>query len=190
MEGTKCGEKYCSTMFPGINVSFTQLYAYTMTSTGNGDQEWYRDGKLHRDGDLPAVVAADGAVQEWFKYGKRHRDGDLPAAVDADNYQTWYQDGTRHRDGDLPAIVRANGDQEWYKDGKRHRDGDLPAFLSQGYQAWFRDGKYHRDIGPAWYGWTNHVFYEHGVKRQVKASLGETLVNFSLTSWSPVLCFM
>lgn len=54
----------------------------------------------------------------WYKDGKEHRDGDLPAWIDADGNQYWFKDGKLHRDGDLPAIIGANGTQIWYKDGK------------------------------------------------------------------------
>jgi len=81
---------------------------------------WYRDGQLHRGGDLPAVIQVNGS-QRWYKDGKKHRDGDLPAEIWADGVQFWYKDGQRHRDGDLPAEIRADGSQEWYKDGKLHR---------------------------------------------------------------------
>ena len=42
---------------------------------------------------------------EWLCNGKRHRDGDLPALVWADGDQEWWQNGQWHRDGDQPAIV-------------------------------------------------------------------------------------
>ena len=35
--------------------------------------EWYKDGKRHRDGDLPAV--RDRFSEEWWINGKRHSDG-------------------------------------------------------------------------------------------------------------------
>ena len=44
----------------------------------NGTQRWYKEDKLHRDGDLPAFIGADG-TQRWYKEDKLHRDGDLPA---------------------------------------------------------------------------------------------------------------
>ena len=67
-----------------------------------GDKEWYKEGKLHRDGDLPAVIWADGD-KEWYKEGKWHRDGDLPAVIQADGRQYWFKDGRQY----------------WYEDGKR-----------------------------------------------------------------------
>ena len=50
----------------------------------------------HRDGG-PAYILADGR-QAWFKDGMLHRDGDLPACVCSDGSLGWYVDDKRHRD--------------------------------------------------------------------------------------------
>jgi hypothetical protein len=111
----------------------------------DGGQVWYKEGNRHRDGDLPAAIYANGD-QLWYKEGYRHRDGDLPAAICANGHKTWYKEGMRHRDGDLPAMIDANGDQYWYMNGKQHRDGDLPAvIIVNGNKHWYKDDKLHRD---------------------------------------------
>ena len=51
---------------------------YTMIMTEhvvlpNGDQEWRKNGKRHRDGDQPAEIWADG-TQLWYQDGKRLSD--------------------------------------------------------------------------------------------------------------------
>jgi len=90
-----------------------------------GNQAWYKNDKLHRDGDLPAAVWADGN-QFWYKDGQRHRDGDRPAEIWANGTQFWFKNGLQHRDGDLPAVIRANGKQQWFKNGKEYTpDNDL-----------------------------------------------------------------
>jgi hypothetical protein len=94
----------------------------------DGTQHWFKKGKLHRDGDSPAVIYADGS-QYWFKEGKLHRDGDSPAVTRADGSQCWYKNEKKHRDGDLPAEIWADGTQHWYKEGKLHRDKDLPVVV-------------------------------------------------------------
>jgi hypothetical protein len=105
-----------------------------------GKQEWYKEGKLHRDGDLPATIYVNGD-QYWYKEGKRHRDDDLPAVIHANGDQSWYKEGKIHRDGDLPAVNFKNEYQSWYKEGKKHRDGDLPAVIhSNGTQQWYKEG--------------------------------------------------
>jgi hypothetical protein len=109
-----------------------------------GEQEWYKEGKLHRDCDLPAIIYPNGS-KHWYKKGKLHRDGDLPARFYAGGEQEWYKEGKLHRDGDLPAVIYADGDQQWYKEGKRHRDGDLPAIIyPNGYQCWCKEGKLYK----------------------------------------------
>ena len=34
------------------------------------DEFWYKDGKYHRDGDLPAIICKNGD-KFWFKDGKQ-----------------------------------------------------------------------------------------------------------------------
>jgi hypothetical protein len=104
-------------------------------------QEWYKEGKYHRDGDLPAVIYA-GRSQEWWKKGKLHRDGDLPARIYAGGAKHWYKEGRIHRDGDLPAVIDQGGHQHWYKEGRIHRDGDLPARIyTDGSMGWYKEGR-------------------------------------------------
>ena len=59
------------------------------------------DGKLHRDGDLPAQVWANG-TQYWYQHGKMHRDGDLPAAIYSNGTMTWFEHGEKTGDQDNP----------------------------------------------------------------------------------------
>ena len=82
-------------------------------------------------------------TQFWLKNGKQHRDNDLPALILNDGTQFWCKNGLRHRDNDLPAIIYPDGSQYWYKNGKLHRDNDLPAviFFANGLQFWYKNGK-------------------------------------------------
>ena len=57
-----------------------------------GTQEWYKEGKYHREGDQPAIIFSNGD-QVWYKEGKRHRDGDQPAIIFLDGYQSWWKEG-------------------------------------------------------------------------------------------------
>ncbi len=43
-----------------------------------GDKRWYKNGKFHRDNDLPACEYPNGQ-NELYKNGMRHRDNDKPA---------------------------------------------------------------------------------------------------------------
>ena len=158
-------------------------------------QRWFKDGMLHRDFDLPAVVRADGD-QEWFRAGTRHRDGDMPAVVRANGHREWFSDGKRHRDGDMPAIMNMNSThQEWYADDILYR-GDFLMWPDGCSIKWFKDGMKHRDVGPAcvmtlkdpliyWYN-----FFTQGVERGAKPELGETIYARAPASWSPMLCFV
>ena len=93
-----------------------------------GDQHWYKEGLIHRDGDQPAEIWADGS-QLWFIEDKKHRDGDQAAIIWADSTQEWYREGKLHRDGNLPAVIWADGYQEWYKDGLLNRDNGKPVVI-------------------------------------------------------------
>ncbi len=126
--------------------------------------------QLHRDGDRPSIVCANGHI-EWWKNGKHHRDGDLPAIINfdgyqiiygyarsshdlrpcanpqsrtwADGYQMWYNNGQQHRDGDLPAVIVTNGFQSWYKNGQFHRDGNKPSIINlDGTCSWHQHGNF------------------------------------------------
>ena len=54
---------------------------------------WCRNGRYHRDseGSLPAVIRP--GQQEWWIDGKRHREGDLPAICRFDGRCKWYLNG-------------------------------------------------------------------------------------------------
>jgi hypothetical protein len=100
-------------------------------------------------------------VQKWYKNGKLHRDGDQPAVitrpVNGDQY--WYQDGKRHRDGDKPAMILLSiGSRGWYQNGKQHRDNGPSRTFADGTEFWYQNGKQHRDDGPA-------VTYANGTQR-------------------------
>jgi hypothetical protein len=58
----------------------------------NGLREWFRSGKLHREGDQPAVILPDGS-RLWYREGELHRDGDRPAVIGADGLEgIWKRD--------------------------------------------------------------------------------------------------
>jgi hypothetical protein len=73
-----------------VEVKFADGTGYKRATIG--DQYWFKDGKLHRDGDRPAVICANGN-RYWYKDGKLHRDGDRPAAMYADGSQFYYKNG-------------------------------------------------------------------------------------------------
>jgi hypothetical protein len=78
----------------GIHVDQPDSYANLLQGLveENGTKKWYKDGKLHRDGDLPAVENANGD-RWWFISGKIHRDNGLPAIEYSDGLKLWWVNG-------------------------------------------------------------------------------------------------
>ena len=60
----------------------------------DGRHMWLVEGILHRDGDEPAEIWANGS-RVWYKHGKLHRDGDEPARIWADGSREWWKNGVR-----------------------------------------------------------------------------------------------
>lgn len=148
---------------PTIDAYFAEHEEY-MFKMENDNKCWYnKEGQLHRENDLPAVVFANG-TQHWFRNGKLHRDSKdqkgktLPAVIAKGN-KMWYSNGNLHRDDvngageQLPAVKWANGTKKWYIDGKLHntskgKDGQtLPAVIMPSCRVrnWYKDGNIHRD---------------------------------------------
>ena len=61
----------------------------------NGDIITTLDGEYHSFNDKPAMICSDGS-KYWFKNGRLHRDNDLPAVIDKqESYcqKRWYVNG-------------------------------------------------------------------------------------------------
>jgi hypothetical protein len=100
---------YSTEEYPAVPSTGSWCHTWT-----NGEQLWYKEGKLHRL-DGPAITYADG-IQEWYKEGKLHRLAG-PAIIYANGGQYWYVEGKRHRlDG--PAVIYVSGTEHWYVEGK------------------------------------------------------------------------
>jgi hypothetical protein len=103
-----------------------------ISNIGDYSYEAYYDaqGVLHKE-DGPARIWNDG-VEEWYINGRLHRDNDLPA-FKGRNKQIWYQHGKVHRVGKPAVLYEYEGAnhtkrEEWHVDGKCHKlDG--PAIL-------------------------------------------------------------
>lgn len=74
------------------------------------------ENKYHSFDDRPAVIYNNGSSRYWYRNGKLHRDGDMPAIIISDDTQYWYKNGLLHRHG-KPAIVESDGHAVWYQDG-------------------------------------------------------------------------
>lgn len=137
----------------------------------DGVERWFSNDKLHRDGDLPAVIYPNGR-KEWYENGRLHRDNDQPAWIESDGRMAWYNYGLLHRDNDQPALIQGSGSRHWYQDGllhrvngpayicpsdgerwclygRYHRDIDEPAYIDKDKKMWYKNGKLHRETGPA-----------------------------------------
>ena len=93
----------------------------------------FRNDQLHNEnGPALEVLGNDGKTMEanYYRNGLLHRDGDLPAIEyfygSSDGKPTreeYFKNGERHRDGGQPAVMGMNGDLEWYQNGKLHHEG-------------------------------------------------------------------
>ena len=59
----------------------------------------------------------DFGTHIWYKDDKLHRDDDLPAMIWDDGSQFWYRNGEFHRENG-PADMYANGDIVWWLNGE------------------------------------------------------------------------
>lgn len=82
---------------------------------------------LHRH-YLPAVVSS--RHREWWYHGGKHREGDLPAVVFANGRREWWVHGRRHRANGQPAIIHEDGSLSWFVHGVPHHDGGGPVNAS------------------------------------------------------------
>ena len=92
---------------------------YEVEVTAGGTQIWRYNGKIHRDGDKPAIVYYDGSTQ-YYKHGQLHRDGDEPAAIGTTGYRAYWKNDKLHRDDDKPARIWPDGRVEYYKNDVRY----------------------------------------------------------------------
>lgn len=73
-----------------------------------------------------------------FKDGKIHRDDDKPAVINKDNEKYWYQNNVLHRVNN-PAVIKLDSEL-WYLNGRRHRIGG-PSFYGRGFESrWYVNG--------------------------------------------------
>ena len=114
------------TVITCVDEGIEEIFLNTKCRTNRfGDKSWFKNGTLHRDGDLPAVILIKG-IQRWYQDGKLHRDGDKPAVIERNCKKEWWKYGKLHREN-APAIVRDSGIDEWRKNGILYRDGALPS---------------------------------------------------------------
>jgi hypothetical protein len=64
----------------------------TMSINSEGDTHWYKDQKLHREDDLPAILYSDGH-RSWYKNNELYRINGQAPAIGADGIKIWYVAG-------------------------------------------------------------------------------------------------
>lgn len=143
----------------------------------------YLEGKLHSpDINTPSMIeipSQGSKVLKWHREGKLHRDNDLPAIMKSGTLRssedTWYIEGKMGREGDKPSYLRYddyNGsihlsEEAWHVNGKYHRDRGLPArriYNSDGVltrEEWRCEGVLHREDGPA------EICYDQGGSKEI-----------------------
>ncbi len=87
----------------------------------------------------------NGMIMYLNKEGKIHRDNDLPAAIDpVYGIKYWYKNGEKHREN-YPAVVYKNGNTIWYKNDKKHRING-PAVDWKNTKRWYVNGEDITDV--------------------------------------------
>jgi hypothetical protein len=81
--------------------------------------KWEHRDLMKKNGvlyDIRGFRRFDDRIEIHNSEGKLHRDGDKPAVIFSDGSRWWYKEGKLHRD--KPACIDRNGSKYWYKDGK------------------------------------------------------------------------
>ena len=97
------------------------MIEYKVTVLEDGTNEWYLNGKLHRE-DGPAVEFANGD-KFWHRNSMLHRE-DGPAIEYANGDKFWHRNSMLHRE-DGPAVEYANGTKKWYLNGMSYTQEDF-----------------------------------------------------------------
>lgn len=84
-------------------------------------KEEHSDGMDTITCDDEKYLRLEGGEQRWIKDGKIHRDDDLPALITPEGDMFWYQRGQLHREGDKPAAVFRSGRRDYYRHGRQYK---------------------------------------------------------------------
>ena len=69
----------------------------------DGDKWYYKNNKVHRDGDLPAMEFSNGD-KSWLRNGLRHRIGG-PAIEYSDGEKFWCLFGSHYSEDDYNKVI-------------------------------------------------------------------------------------
>lgn len=118
----------------------------------DGSYEWWRNGRVHRDDDLPALhIEYSNSLSVLIPSGCNWLTEVTESVIDGGT-DVWCCDGYPHRDT-LPAMSRPlpNGglfEQHW-QHGRMH-NASGPALTTPEITVWFYHGLFHNDAGPAY----------------------------------------
>lgn len=115
MENEFDGWRKRAIQYVAINEELRELCKQTVISTKDSAY-WFRDGRLHRCGDQPAILTPDYTI--YCKFGDIHRT-DGPAIYGPFDLVEWYVNGYLHRDIG-PAIEVYPDIKCWANNGKIH----------------------------------------------------------------------
>ena len=93
--------KFITRKITGYNTHIKYYYYYGSLES----ESFFKDDKLHREGDKPACIYYDKdgnvRVEYYYKNGLWHRDNDKPAAIryyeDGDIETYYYKDGVEYK---------------------------------------------------------------------------------------------
>ena len=123
-----------------------------VVENSNGSRYYYRDGKLHREKDKPAIEYSEGSIA-YYRNGKRHRDGG-PAIKNPGKHEMWYQDDKLHRDDGGPAITELDGKKLWFQNNKPHRiDGPAIVYPDGTVEYWINGEKTYKEAVEVYRAW-------------------------------------
>ncbi len=109
---------------------------------GSGVRRHYVNNEIHSINDEPAFLSPD--TKAWYKNGLLHREKDLPAIIskvkDSIFTKHWYKDGFKHRDKG-PATIWDSGHEEFFLFGEKISKKDFLALPR-------KKGKIHSEVGP------------------------------------------
>jgi len=74
------------------------------------------------DNDTPAIVVksietGNAILWEWYKEGNLHRENDLPSIENISGSKWWYNNGKKHRGNKKPAVI-CHDHEEYWTNGK------------------------------------------------------------------------
>lgn len=135
---------------------------------------WYKNGLIHRDNDLPAVIDNEYKINIWCKNGLVDRKNGyaICSSDEPDEYNVWMEGGVIVRNNG-PAIT-FNGEEIdpftkdsvesiiklWINNNKLHRING-PAYESGYLEMWFKEGVLHRLDGHAVIDERGNICYQY-----------------------------